>query len=157
MAEMKNIKVSDEKAMEELRLFNNQISYVWELQDLGERADLTTSEKNNIRAFLPNLETALNTDAGPAFTRRLSGIDSVLKACYLLKLTEKAPKYRAIMMERLEQEKLAPIKEYTAMEIDYFDYSLRRLASMESKKVKTPSRSSRTKNVFKKNTREELP
>src|ERR1700738_5584880 len=56
-----------------------------------------------------------------AIKSRVSGIDSVLKAAYLLTITEKASEYREIMVEQLEQEKLASIKEYTDVEIDYFD------------------------------------
>jgi|ERR1700730_10187307 hypothetical protein len=81
-----------------------------------------------------------------AIKSRVSGIDSVLKAAYLLTITEKASEYREIMVEQLEQEKLASIKEYTDVEIDYFDYSLQRLAIMEGKRRRT-RQTSRPKSI----------
>ena len=75
MIEMKHIQPSAEKAIEEMRLFNNQISYVWELKDLGERADLSAQEKCAIKKYLPNLDAELVQPEGHGFTRRMSGID----------------------------------------------------------------------------------
>lgn len=153
MLELNNIKASDEKAVEELRLFNNQISYAWELQDLGERTDLTAQEKTSLRAFLPKLEAVLTSATAPVFTRRLSGIDSVLKACYLLGLNEQASEYRKIMLEQLKQEELAPIKEYASMEIEYFLYSLQRLKEMEDGNRKGSTQRGQIKNTLKKNSK----
>jgi hypothetical protein len=116
-----------------MRLYNNFVSYVWELQDLGERVKLDAAERAYVSLYLPKLDRAIRTHDVEGYTRKLSGIDSALKAAALLNDIGKKEEYVRLLQDGLDAESAASAdeKEYLEEEVKYIKYCLRKILASE--------------------------
>lgn len=123
LRQLKKVATSPEKEIEELRTWNNYISYCWELRELGSRLwILDPEELDQIRNLLPRLEQKRKK-----YTRELSGLDTILKASNLIHDQARTTKYAKLVRAELRVQNHLGFSEYSRDELSFVDYCLRKI------------------------------
>lgn len=119
-----SVDVSDEKSVEELRVWNNYICFVWDIRKLGVPRDVTEEQKTQIIRTVDEIEGKLSK-----YARKLTGLDTVAKGAALVGDKKRLKKVLRLLMSewRIQSGAKSATDGYTKQELEYVSYCINEL------------------------------
>jgi hypothetical protein len=108
LKQLKSVLETPEKDLEKLRCWNNYVSYLWELRDIdGSQWKFDQDDESNVKTMFPQMDAKRHR-----YTRKLSGLDTALKAAVLIGDKTRVRNYLKLVRAELKRQATSSSSEY---------------------------------------------